>query len=126
MLMVFAAVLCLALPASAGAAPLVSASYTQQKPTAGTIQLAITAPAPSSVIVSLTLPEGSDIVSASPGFKKRSRKAREIKWLLKDVAPGKRTISFELSAPFSFSRLHCIVQYMKPGNGKMITQRVTE
>jgi hypothetical protein len=118
--------LCLAFPGSAGAVPLVSAHYTQQDASAGRLQLNIAAPAPSSVIVSLTLPEGSDILSASPDFKKRSKRPQEIKWLLKEVAPGKRTISFKLSAPFSFSQLHCIVQYMEPGDGKMITLQVTE
>jgi hypothetical protein len=118
--------LCLAFPRAVGAAPLVSAHYTQQNASAGMLQLKIAAPAPSSVIVSLTLPVGSDILSASPDFKKRSKRPQEIKWLLKDVTPGKRTISFKLSAPFSFSQLHCIVQYMEPGDGKMITLQVTE
>lgn len=90
------------------------------------LQLTIAAPAPSSVIVSLTLPEGYDIVAANPEFKKRSKRSREIKWLLKEVSPGKRTITFELSGPFSFAQLHCLVQYMPPGNGKMITIRASD
>lgn len=124
--LLFAAAWCLAFPWSAGAAPLVSVRYIPQKATAGRLELTVGSPAPSSVIVSLALPPGYDMLAANPGLKKRSKKSREIKWLLKEVVPGKRSISFELSAPFSFSQLHCIVQYMEPGDGKMITLRVRD
>ena len=125
--LLFLAVWCLtSLPLAAAADPLVTAHYSQQRANAGMLQLAIAAPAPSPVIVSLNLPEGSDIVSASPGFKKRSKKNRQVKWLLKDVRPGSTTISFELSGPLSFSQLNCIVQYMDPAQGRMVTLKVTE
>ena len=124
--LLFLAAWCLALPSAAAAAPLVSAHYSQQKANAGMLQLTIAAPAPSTVIVSLNLPAGHDILSANPSFKKRSKKTREVKWLLKDVTPGSRTISFVLSAPFSFSQLGCIVQYMDPGDGRMVTLKVAE
>ena len=85
--------------------PMVTANYLQQKANGGILQLAIASPAPASVIVSLNLPAGYDILSASPDFKKRSQKHREVKWLLKDVTPGNRAISFVLSAPFTFSQI---------------------
>lgn len=124
--LLFAAAWCLAHAGSAGAAPLVAARYAPRNANAGVLQLTIAAPAPSMIIVSLTLPQGYDILGARPTFKKRSRKSRQIKWLLKEVTPGKRAISFQLSAPFSFSQLHCIVQYMEPGDEKMITLKVKD
>ena len=75
------------------------------------LQLTIAAPAPSSVIVSLTLPEGYDIVAANPEFKKRSKRSREIKWLLKEVIPRQKDHHLRTVGAFFFfpAALPCAV-----------------
>jgi len=110
------------LPAAAN--QLVEVYHHQDKEGKARLELNISEPVPASIIISLNLPPQFDVLDSTPPVKKHSKKDNEVKWLLKDLQPGRHVITYLLSSPLPPEQFECIVQYRDPRTGQMISQQI--
>lgn len=116
------AAMILLLPAAPGwALGVITGRYTTRTPTELTLQLTIRPPAPASLIVIQHLPPGTDIASSSPLLKKHNRKKGTVRWLLRGLKPGERTIHLKLKTPIPPERVRAEIRCKDPDSGKLMT-----
>ncbi len=107
------------LPAISAAAELISGEYVSSEGTEIVLELSIKSPPPSSVIIIMRLPKGTETMKAEPAT--RTKKDGEAKWLLKDLSEGSHRISLLLAAPLPEGAVSCEVRYRNPATGDMHT-----
>jgi len=100
----------------------VSGRYAGGQGTRVTIQLSVAAPPPAAFIVLQHLPDGVQLINASPapsGFN-----GQQVKWLFKHPHPGGATISMQLSRPVAVNQLLGEIRFSDPKSGDMFMTRI--
>jgi hypothetical protein len=110
---------------AAAANQLVEVYHHQDMEGKARLELNISEPVPASIIISLNLPPQFAILEAAPPVKKHSKKDNEVKWLLKDLQPGRHQITYRLSSPLPPEQFECIVQYRDPRTGEMVSRKIS-
>ena len=83
------------------------------------ILLSVLAPAPKTIIVTLRLPAGTSVASASPSYSKALAEKGIVNWLLSGVKPGQVKISCKLDRPVKPPAISASVRFRSPLTGKM-------
>ncbi len=86
------------------------------------LNLHISNPAPTNLIVEQYLSPGNEIKSTSPGAKKIS--SGNIKWLFRNTSSGTLSISIQLKSNLK-GNVRAIVRYRDPASGQFIEQQVS-
>ncbi|MGV1099104.1 hypothetical protein ACUUL3_06780 [Thiovibrio sp. JS02] len=110
----------LPLPARAGK-DLVDCRYLSSSGTEIRLQIAVSSPPPTTLIIIQNIPEGRIIASASPGYNKYNEKRGEAKWLLKGVAPGSFVLAIRLDQPIGAGEINGEIRYKNPVTGQMVS-----
>lgn len=106
------------------AAPGVSGKYVAVQGGSGRIQVTIASPPPAAFIIQQSLPQGVQLVSASPAPKGHDPKASQVKWLFKQPQPGVLTINMQFSKPITAPMLRGEIRFRDPKSGKMFTKMI--
>jgi len=102
----------------------VSATYTKSQGTELVISIHIGTPAPSTLIIVQKLPPGIRVVHAQPTAKNSNPAKGEVKWLIREVTPGTRTIRMSLDRAVSAEEISGQIRYKPPTGGGIQTRPV--
>ena len=105
-------------PVAAHATGPVSGHYIKGEGQDIKLALQISAPAPLLVIVVQHLPEGVEVVTATPKLKKYNPDRGVAKWLLRKAVPGEMLISLHLDRPVKLGEINGEIRY-RDAAGKM-------
>lgn len=119
-----ALMLCIPPVQSAAAGELVSCRYLQSSGSTVLLELTVASPPPASIIIVQNLPQGTDIIRATPPPQKHSKEKGEVKWLLKGVESSRQTISMTLEPPLPTGVVSGEIRYKNPESGKMVSMPV--
>lgn len=119
------ALLLLSLPTSlrAGEAQ-VSGQYLSSAGQDIQLQITVSRPAPSTLIVSQNLPVGTVIEAAMPAFHQYDANTGEVKWLLTNISPGKYTLNLHLVRPVASGAVSGEIRYKDPASARLIQLQV--
>ena len=95
----------------------VSAQFFQRTETATIIEIRAPKKLPSTLIVEMKVPIIDGTISAKPGFSKLNKKARTVKWLLKDVTSSPVTIVVNTSKPLDLEAVNVVVRFRNRAAG---------
>ncbi len=101
---------------------LISGQYISSSGKEIVLSLRILSPAPGNLIVEQYLSSKNSIVSTSPKAKKRS--AGKVKWLFRNTAVGRLSISIQLQSPLQ-GEIKGVVRYRDPNSGNFIESRIS-
>ncbi|MFT5698212.1 MAG: hypothetical protein ACI8ZB_001066 [Desulforhopalus sp.] len=101
----------------------VTGRYLKASGTAIVLELSVSSPAPSSIIVVSSCSSSNTIRSASPKPKKIDNKNGQVKWLVTNLKPGKKQFSIQLAAPLTGS-VQGTIRYRDPAGGQFIEHRI--
>lgn len=121
-LIIFLVSITILMPISAVASS-VSGRFVKSSGTTITLQVNIGKPAPSIIIVEQTLSPRNKIKSAVPKPQKLGSNGK-VKWLVKNVRPGKRQFTLKLAGPLQGS-VQGVIRYKDPASGKFLESTVT-
>jgi len=110
------------IPTEAMSKNLVTGQYGSSSGKRIVLNLHIQNPAPANLIVEQYLSPQNSIVSTSPRAKKDS--AGKIKWLFRNTATGKLSISIQLKSPLK-GKIRGVVRYRDPGSGAFIESQIS-
>ncbi len=99
----------------------VSAAYLQNSGERTVLELRVTDPPPTSIIVNQLLPAGVTIKSASPGYAKFSAGKNVVKWLLKHPKPGTLQIVLVYEDALPGKGASAIIRCKSPSDGTLLT-----
>jgi hypothetical protein len=102
-------------PTVANASPVTGRYLSGTGPTI-VLEISISKPPPSSIIVEQSMAKSNNIQSVSPNPKKLNKNG-QIKWLLTNLRPGKQRLTTQLSAPLNGS-VRGVLRYRDPGSGQ--------
>lgn len=125
LLVMLLVLLSLPTPLRAGEA-LVSGQYLRGRGAGQDIQLQITVsrPAPSTLIVIQNLPAGTVIDAATPAFHQYDASTGEAKWLLTRISPGRYTLNLRLVRPVASGAVSGEIRYKDPASARLIQLQV--
>jgi hypothetical protein len=109
-------------PTDAHAAP-VTGRYLSNTGTTIVLEISISKPAPSSIIVEQSIAKSNTILSVNPNPKKVT-KSGQIKWLLTNLRPGKQRLTTKLSGPLN-GNVRGILRYRDPASGQFTEVSIT-
>ena len=111
------------IPKTMLAASAISASYAKAHGSKLSIEV-ITGPnPPASAILIQRFPAGITMLNSRPSASNYNPQTNTAKWLLRDLRPGKSTVSITLNRPVSSSEISAELRF-KPLGGKMTTIRI--
>lgn len=102
----------------AGTQP-VTANFSQKNGKNITVQLLVQKHITGSVIFTLSLPRGVNLLESDPPAGKYDRAERELKWLLRGLSPGSHEIKLHLSSDIPANHLNAEIRYLNPVTGKL-------
>ncbi len=114
----------LLLPIGLQAAPDISARYIKAEGSQLVIEIDAGSSPPSSVILIQNFPPGVTMLSSHPGASNYSPDRNKAKWLLKNISPGRTTVSVTLDRPVSRSEISTEIRFVPSQGGKMKTVTV--
>lgn len=88
------------------------------------LQITVSRPAPSTLIVSQNLPVGTVIEAAMPAFHQYDANTGEVKWLLTNISPGRYTLSLHLVRPVASGAVSGEIRYKDPASARLIQLQV--
>ena len=88
------------------------------------LQITVSRPAPSTLIVIQNLPAGTVIDAATPAFHQYDASTGEAKWLLTRISPGKYTLNLRLVRPVASGAISGEIRYKDPAGGRLIQLQV--
>lgn len=88
------------------------------------LQITVSRPAPSTLIVSQNLPVGTVIEAATPAFHQYDASKGEVKWLLTNISPGRYTLSLHLVHPVASGAVRGEIRYKDPASARLIQLQV--
>jgi hypothetical protein len=118
--------LVLLMPRSSSAGAEVSAVYSQAQGTLLAVEIRVGAPPPSSLILVQNLPPGVTLLGAQPPADNVNAGKGEVKWLLRDIAPGQFTIRMTLDQPVNAGDISAEIRFMPAQGGGMQTLPVAK
>jgi len=89
------------------------------------LHLSIGTPPPTHIIVALVIPPGIKVTRSEPEAQKIDTKTGKIKWLLKKVQPGSKTVRVKLAEQVQPSAISSIIRYRNPVSGKYIEVHIS-
>ncbi len=98
----------------------VSARLVQTQANSAVVEIALSGPAPSNLIVDVYLPRNTPVVGTNPAPAKIDGKKGNIRWLIKDTQPGTISVHFTTGRPFSRADSSAVIRYRLPGSGTMV------
>ena len=104
--------------------PLVSGLYLRGAGQDIQLQITVSGPAPSTLIVSQNLPAGTVIEAATPAFHQYDASTGEVKWLLTRISPGMYTLNLRLVHPVASGAVRGEIRYKDPANARLIQLQV--
>ncbi len=107
---------------SVEAKDLISGQYISSSGREIVLSLQILPPAPGNLIVEQYLSPRNSIVSTSPNAKKRG--PGKVKWLFRNTAVGRLSISILLQSPLQ-GQIKGVVRYRDPESGQFIESRIS-
>lgn len=113
----FCATAVLVLPVLLEAAPAVTASYSISSGTRLAIDINVSSPPPASIILVQHFPAGTTMVSAQPGASNYNPRRNVAKWLLRNLRPGKSTVTVTLDRSVSPGEVSAEIRF-KPMDGR--------
>ncbi len=99
----------------------VSAAYLENSGDRTILELQVTDPPPTSIIVNQIIPAGVVIKSASPGYTKFSAGKNVVKWLLKHPRPGVLWIVLVYEGTLPGKGATAIIRCKSPSDGTLMT-----
>lgn len=114
----------LLMPAMLMAAPEITARYSQSQGTRLVIEINVGASQPSSAILVQHLPAGVRILSSQPEPEQYGENRGRAKWLLRNLRPGKSTVSMTLDRAVSGADISAEIRFKSAQGGKMTTIQV--
>ena len=108
------------------AGAVVSAVYAQAQGTLLAVEIGVSAPPPSSLILIQNLPPGVTILSAQPPANNVNPGKGEAKWLLRDIAPGQFTIRMTLDRSVNAGDISAEIRFKSAQGGGMQTLPVAK
>lgn len=99
----------------------VSGRYIRSEGDSVLLEISVSEPFPSSIIVMQHLPVEVEILKAQPPFKKYNPKKGEAKWFFKEDISSSFFIEIYLSGPVESEGVSGEVRYMDPARGNMVT-----
>ncbi|HEJ83256.1 MAG TPA: hypothetical protein ENO25_01690 [Desulfobacteraceae bacterium] len=114
----------LLMPAMLGAAPAISAGYVQARGTQLAIEITTGSNPPASAILVQQLPPGVRILASQPGFSNYDARRNQAKWLLRQLSPGKSTVTMTLDRAVSANEISAEIRFKPQQGGKMTTIQV--
>ena len=114
----------LLMPVMLQAAPNISANYVKDNGTQLMIEITTGSNPPASAILMLRLPAGTRIIASQPEVSNYNPKKNNAKWLLRNLRPGKSTVSMTLDHAVNATEIAAEIRFKpKPGE-KMVTIQV--
>jgi len=104
----------------------VSARYIKSSGTQIVIEIDTGPAPPSSVILVQNFPTGATMLSSRPAASNYSPGRNTAKWLLKNLRPGKTTVSATLDREVSGSEISAEIRFVPSQGGRMETVRVEQ
>lgn len=101
----------------------VTGRYVKGSGTTVSLEVSIKKPAPSSIIVEQTISPKNKIKNVSPKPQKIGGKGK-VKWLIKNVRPGRQRFTIKLAQPLSGS-VRGYIRYKDPASGKFSEMSIT-
>lgn len=101
----------------------VSGRFLKGSGTTITLQISVGKPAPSSIIVEQSISPTNTIKNATPQPQKIGGNGK-VKWLVKNIRPGKRQFTLKLSEPLKGS-VRGVIRYKDPASGKFFESAIT-
>jgi hypothetical protein len=98
----------------------VSGRYTSSAGREILLQIDVGTPAPATVIIIQSLPPGTEIEQSTPELNMYKLERGEAKWLLKDMAPGRHSLSLRLKGPVSSGAVRGEIRFRNPATGEMV------
>lgn len=86
------------------------------------LEISVTKPAPTSIIVEQAFNKKNRVKSASPKPKKISSNG-QVKWLVTHIRPGKKRFTLQLAAPLQGS-VRAVLRYRDPSNGQFTEKSI--
>ena len=88
------------------------------------LQITVSRPAPSTLIVSQNLPAGTVIEAATPAFHQYDAGTGEVKWLLTRISPGRYILNLRLAHPVASGAVSAEIRYMEPASARLMQLQV--
>ncbi len=98
----------------------VSGAIKQKDEESITINLDISHPAPATAIVTVDIPQGSNITDSKPKFSRFIQEKKQAQWLLKNIKPGKTKITIRFNKKISVKDLKALIRYKDVASGNMV------
>ncbi|NPA94559.1 MAG: hypothetical protein GXO58_03935 [Thermodesulfobacteria bacterium] len=98
----------------------ISGAIEQKDDRIAIVRVKITPPAPTTVIITLDLPEGVKIEEAKPKYSRLLDKERKAQWLLTGIKPGKLDILIRFNREVDVKELKAIFRYKDVSSGKIV------
>jgi len=102
-------------------AELVNCRYLKSSGQEIQLEITVSSPPPTTLIVVQNIPGERMIQSASPMFNKYNESRGEAKWLLKGLGPGRFVLAIRLDQPVSAGQVNGEIRYKNPVTGQMIS-----
>ncbi len=102
----------------------VTAHYKQSSGRELEVEILIPSPPPASIIFVQTLPADVKIQLSRPQAKSINAKKGEAKWLLRNLQPGKMSISFSINREVQRNEISGEIRYKTPDGKNMVNQPV--
>ncbi len=103
---------------------LVTCRYLQSSGNNIELEIGISSPPPTSLILVQMVPKGTHIMSSSPDFKKFNPQNGETKWHIKKVEPGSFVVAMQVDKPVPAGRMRGEIRYKDPRSGSMVKMPV--
>lgn len=98
----------------------VTAFLSQVKTQGVIIEINLVHPAPTNLIVQLNLPTRTEVLKINPSPAKINRQKGFIKWLLKDVLPGRLLVEITTRQSLSLAEVSALIRFRKPGKDDLV------
>ncbi len=98
----------------------VSGAIKQTDEKGATINLEISHPAPATAIVTVDIPQGTNIIDSKPKFSRLIQEKNQAQWLLKDIKPGETKIAIRFDKKISVKDLKALIRYKDVASGNMV------
>ncbi len=115
---------CFLLPSMLHAAPHITARYVQANGTQLAIEITTGSISPASAILIQRLPPGVRILASQPRASNYNANKNKAKWLLRNLKPGKTTVTITLDRAVSASDISGEIRFKPAQRGKMQTIQV--